>query len=263
MTSSRLPGKIMKEVLGKPLLGYLVERLRCCNRIKNIILATTANPKDNPVATLAQALGLKVFRGSENNVLDRFYRAATIFGSKHIMRVTADCPLIDPDLLDILAEYYFSNKFDYASNNNPPTLPDGLDAEIFTFEALEYSHIHAELPSDLEHVTPYIRNHPALFRIGNWLYHKDLSYLRWTVDESEDFEFVRQIIEFIYPDNKNFRTEDIVGLLHRRPELLEINARFARNEGYLASLEEDKKFLDSGNYINTQRHYNSHKREIG
>ena len=243
MSSSRLQGKIMKEVFGKPLLIYLVERLLCCKRIKNIILATTVSSEDNPVVALAQELGLKVFRGSENNVLDRFYGAATTFGAKHIMRITADCPLIDPDLLDTLVEYYFSNNLDYASNNNPPTLPDGLDAEIFTFNALEYSHNHAVLPSDLEHVTPYIRNHPKLFKIGNWSYHEDLSHLRWTVDEPEDFDFVRQVIEAIYPGNKNFRTKDILDILHQRPELVKINAHFARNEGYLTSLQEDKKLL--------------------
>ena len=243
MNSTRFPGKIIKEVLGRPLLGYLVERLRCCGRIEDIVLATTVSPEDNPVVALAQELGLKVFRGSENNVLDRFHGAATTFGTEHIMRITADCPLIDPDLLDTLVAYYFSNGFDYASNNNPPTLPDGLDAEIFTFEALEYAHIHAELPSELEHVTPYIRKHPEFFRTGNWSYHEDLSHLRWTVDEPEDFEFVRQVIEALYPVSKSFRTEDIVSLLQQRPELVTVNAHFERNEGYSASLEEDEKLF--------------------
>jgi len=243
MNSTRFPGKIMRKILGKPLLGYLVERLRCSARIGDIVVATTVHPQDDPVAALARGLGLKVFRGSEQNVLDRFHGAATTFGARHIMRITADCPLIDPDLLDSLIAYYFSNAFDYASNNNPPTLPDGLDAEVFTFEALDRAHTHAALPSEIEHVTPYILNHPEFFRIGTWSYHKDLSHLRWTVDEPEDFELVRRVIEALYPGNSGFRTGDVLDLLRRRPELGTINARFERNEGYLASLEADKDLL--------------------
>lgn len=246
MNSTRLPGKIMKEVLGRPLLGYLVERLRRSGRIGDVVLATTVSPEDNPVAVLARELGVKIFRGSEQNVLDRFHGAATTFGARHIMRITADCPLIDPDLLDSLIAYYFSDALDYASNNNPPTLPDGLDAEVFTFEALDSAHAHATLPSEFEHVTPYILNHPELFRAGTWSYHEDLSHLRWTVDEPEDFELVRRVIEVLYPGNSDFRTGDVLDLLRRRPELGTINARFERNEGYLASLEADRTLLHKG-----------------
>ena len=241
MTSTRLPGKVMREVLGRPLLSYLIERVRCCKGIKDIVLATTINPEDDFIAMLGSSNGVNVFRGSENNVLERFFKAATTFDVRHIMRVTADCPLIDPDILYMLIEYYFSESFDYVSNCTYPTLPDGLDAEIFNFETLDHAHKHASLPSELEHVTPYIQSHPDIFKIGNWAYHKDLSHLRWTVDEPEDFEFVRQVIEALYPDNRNFRTKNILDLIHQRPELVKINANFARNEGYLESLEEDEK----------------------
>ncbi|MBU0987486.1 MAG: glycosyltransferase family protein, partial [Proteobacteria bacterium] len=189
--------------------------------------------------------GLQVFRGSENNVLDRFFKAATMCGAKHIMRITADCPLIDPDLLDTLIEYYFANRFDYASNCVPPTLPDGLDAEIFTFEALEAARKNAVRPSCLEHVTPYIRNHPERFKIGSWSFDRDLSYLRWTVDEHADFQFVQQVIEKLYPVNKNFRTDDILNLLDQDPRLMWINAHIARNEGFLKSLQADKIMLNN------------------
>lgn len=239
-TSRRLPGKVMKKVLGKPLLSYLVERLRSADRIKQIILATTVNPEDDSIVEQAQALGLDVFRGSENNVLDRFYGAAMIFNVMHIMRITADCPLIDPDFLDTLVEYYMSGQFDYASNCVEPTLPDGLDAEIFTFQALEYAHKHAIRPSCLEHVTPYIRNHPDIFNIGSWRYINDLSHLRWTVDEPEDFQFVRQVIEKLYQVNKDFRTKDILNLLYQQPGLMRINRHINRNEGFAVSLEMEK-----------------------
>ena len=248
MTSTRLPGKVMKEVLGRPLLSYLIERVRCCIGIKDVILATTLNKQDDPIAKLGDNIGVNVFRGSENNVLERFYKAAATFNARHIMRVTADCPLVDPDILYVLIEYYFDETFDYVSNCAYPTLPDGLDAEMFTFEALAHAYKHALLPSELEHVTPYIRNHPEILKIGNWTYHEDLSRLRWTVDEPEDFEFVKQVIETLYPVNRNFRMNDILKLLHQRPELAQINTHIKRNEGRLESLEEDKKFLKTKIY---------------
>ena len=243
MASTRLPGKVMKEVLGRPLLSYLIERVRCCKDIEDVILATTLNYEDDPIASFGSNQGVDVFRGSENNVLERYYKAATSFGARHIMRITADCPLIDPELLDILIEYYFVQKYDYVSNAVNPTLPDGLDAEIFTFKALDYAHKHAVLPSELEHVTPYIRNHPEVFKTGNWTHHDDLSQLRWTVDEPEDFEFVRQVIEILYPVNRSFRMNDVLDIIHQRPDLAQINAHITRNEGFLKSLEEDKKLL--------------------
>jgi len=248
MTSTRLPGKVMKEVLGRPLLSYLIERVRCCKGIKNIILATTLNSEDDSIAMFGSDIGVNVFRGSETNVLERFYKAATMFNAKHIMRVTADCPLIDPDILCVLIEYYFDETFDYVSNCAYPTLPDGLDAEIFTFEALDHAYKHALLPSELEHVTPFIRSHPEIFKTGNWAYHEDLSRLRWTVDEPEDFELVKQVIEALYPINRNFRMNDILKLLHQRPELAQINTHIKRNEGRQKSLEEDRKFLKTKIY---------------
>ena len=243
MASTRLPRKVMKEVLERPLLSYLIERVRCCKGIKNIILATTVNSEDDIIAMFGSNKGIDVFRGSENNVLERYYKAATRFGARHIMRITADCPLIDPELLDKLIEYYFSQNYDYASNAVAPTLPDGLDAEIFTFKALNYAFHYAVLPSELEHVTPYICNHPEIFKIGSWLYQEDLSQLRWTVDEPEDFEFVRQVIEMLYPVNRNFRMNDVLELIHKRPDLAQINTHITRNEGLLKSLEEDERFL--------------------
>ena len=261
MASTRLPGKVMKEVLGKPLLSYLIERIRCCKGVKDIILATTLNPEDDSIATLGRNEGVKVFKGSENNVLERFHEAATMFGAMHIMRITADCPFIDPDFLYMLIKYYFAENPDYTNNCTCPTLPDGLDAEIFNFETLDYAYKHALLPSELEHVTPYIQSHPEFFKILNWTHHDDLSHLRWTVDKPEDLEFVRQVIESIYPGNKNFRTKDILDLLYQRPELVKINADFTRNEGYLPSLEVDKKLFDSGNHTFASRNFAARKAE--
>jgi len=241
MTSTRLPGKVMKKVLGKPLLNYLSQRLQSAANIDDIILATTENPEDNSIAEQGKKLGLRIFRGSEHNVLDRFYRAAIVYQADHIMRITADCPLIDPHFLDLLIEYYTTDRFDYVSNCAKPTLPDGLDAEIFTFQALEYAHQRAHRLSCLEHVTPYIRNHPDIFTIGSWSYTKNLSHLRWTVDEPDDFLFVQQVIESLYPINPHFRTDDILNLLYQRSELAQINNHIHRNEGYVKSLKMDIK----------------------
>jgi spore coat polysaccharide biosynthesis protein SpsF len=243
MTSTRLPGKVMKKVLGRPLLGYLIERVRWCEGIKDIILATTWNPEDDSIATFGSNKGVNVFRGAESNVLERFHEAATMFNVKHIMRITADCPLIDPDILYMLIQYYFAEKLDYVSNGTYPTLPDGLDAEIFTFEVLDYVYKHAVLPSEIEHVTPYIRSHSEIFKIGNWTYHENLSQLRWTVDEPADFEFVKQVIETLYPANRNFRMNHILELLHQKPDLAQINTHIKRNEGLMKSLAEDKTLL--------------------
>ena len=243
MTSARLPGKVMKEVLGRPLLSYLIERVRYCKGIKDIILATTLNSEDDSIAMFGSNKCINVFRGSENNVLNRFHEAAITFDARHIMRVTADCPLIDPDILYMLIEYYFAENLDYVSNCMYPTLPDGLDAEIFSFETLDYTYKHAVLPSEVEHVTSYIRSHPQIFKIGNWTYREDLSQLRWTVDEPEDFEFVRQVIEKLYPVNRNFRMNDVLELIYQRPDLAKINTHITRNEGLLKSLTEDKKLF--------------------
>jgi len=243
MTSARLPGKVMKEVLGRPLLSYLIGRVQCCKCIKRIILATTMNPEDDEIAALGFTMGIDVFRGSENNVLERFYEAATLYNAEHIMRVTADCPLIDPEILTMLIEYYFSENLDYVSNCARPTLPDGLDAEIFNIDTLEYTYNHAMLPSEIEHVTPYIRSHSEIFKIGSWEYKEDLSQMRWTVDEKEDFDFVRQVLETLYPANRNFRMKHILELIYKRPELAQINIHLIRNEGLYKSLEEDEKLL--------------------
>jgi spore coat polysaccharide biosynthesis protein SpsF len=157
--------------------------------------------------------------------------------------LTGDCPLIDPALIDELVDLYLNRQCDYASNCEEPTLPDGLDAEIFSFAVLEETWKEANLPSELEHVTSFIRVHPERYKIGHYKYHKDLSNLRWTVDEFEDLEFVRRVYEKLYPSNPEFKTDDIVALLELKPELLKINKHFKRNEGLQKSIEKDKHFL--------------------
>jgi spore coat polysaccharide biosynthesis protein SpsF len=243
MSSSRLPGKVMKPVLGRPMIERQIERLLRCKRIDQLIVATSELQEDDVLEALCDSIRVSIFRGDLDNVLDRFYRAAVPYNPKHVVRLTADCPLTDPSLIDELIEFYLERQCDYASNCQEPTLPDGLDAEIFSFAVLEEAWREAVLPSHQEHVTAFIREHPERYRIENYRYNRDLSNLRWTVDEFEDLEFVRRVYEKLYPLNPEFRTEDVIVLLDREPELLEINKRFKRNDGIKKSIEKDKLYL--------------------
>ena len=243
MSSSRLPGKVMKPILGQPMIERQIERLLRSKRIDQLIVATSIHEDDNVLETMCERIGIFCFRGNLKNVLDRFYRAAKPFRPEHIIRLTGDCPLADASLIDALVDFYVEGQYDYASNCQEPTLPDGLDAEIFSFAVLEETWKEATLPSHLEHVTSFIGDHPERYKVGNYKYNRDLSNLRWTVDELEDLEFVREIYERLYPSNPDFRTEDIIALLKSEPELLEINRHFRRNEGKKKSLEKDKLLL--------------------
>lgn len=228
--------------MGRPMLERQIERILRSKRIDRLVVATSLNPEDDAIEALCSRLEVDCFRGDLQNVLDRFYQAARQYDPNHVIRLTGDCPLVDPVLVDKLVDFYLAQKCDYASNCQEPTLPDGLDAEIFSFAALEQTWKEAELPSHLEHVTPFIRSNPDRFNSCCYKYHKDLSHLRWVVDEPEDLEFIRQIYETLYPDKPEFETEDVLALLERKPELVEINRRFERNEGAKISIEEDTLF---------------------
>lgn len=243
MGSYRLPGKVLKPILGRPMLDLQIERVKRSKTIDQLVVATSVNPEDRAIAGLCQRVGVDCFRGDPENVLDRFYRAAKQYKPEHVVRLTGDCPLADPSLIDDLVEFYLAHGCDYASNCHEPSLPDGLDAEIFSFSALEQAWKEAELPSHLEHVTPFIRSNPERFKIACYRYHTHLSHLRWVVDEPEDLEFVRRVYEALYPIKPEFGTEDILALLERKPELLKLNEGFRRNEGAMKSIKKDKQFL--------------------
>jgi spore coat polysaccharide biosynthesis protein SpsF (cytidylyltransferase family) len=243
MNSTRFPGKVLMPILGRPMLDLQIERLRRCRRIDDFVVATSVNPEDQPIAELCYRIDIACFRGSEENVLDRVYRAVQPYRPDHVVRLTGDCPLADPGLIDELVQFYFDRKCDYASNCHQPSLPDGLDAEIFTFDALEQDWREAELPSHIEHVTPFIRSRPERFKIGCYKYPVDLSYMRWTVDEPEDLEFVRKIYETLYEKHPGFSFQQVLEVLDEHPEWIEINREFERNEGAKSSREKDKKLL--------------------
>jgi len=241
MGSTRLPGKVVSQISGKPMLWHIIDRVEKCSNVNSIVVATTTRKEDRVLRELAEKSGAKAYCGSEDDVLDRFYQTAKLQGAEVVVRITADCPLIDPHLIDRMVGYFEDNKdrFDYVGMGTPNHYPDGLDTEVFSFKALEKAWKEAKLKSEREHVTPYIWKNEKLFRIGAVALDKDLSRFRWTVDEERDLRFVREVYKHLYREGQLFATEEILELLSRKPELLDINQGIQRNEGYAKSLKED------------------------
>jgi spore coat polysaccharide biosynthesis protein SpsF len=238
--STRLPNKTLMDILGKPLIVHVIERVQHAQLIDTVILATTTRSVDTPLASLVETQGISVFRGDYNDVLDRYYQVATQYHADVIVRITGDCPLIDPRIIDTVVQVFLKNHYDYVTNTLPPTYPDGLDVEVFSYEALTKAWNKATLTSDREHVTTYIRTHPDQFSLHNVSNPIDFSEFRWTVDQQEDLQFIREIFKRLYPKQKVFYMEDIIALLKKHPELQEINRGIQRNEGYIRSLKQDK-----------------------
>jgi spore coat polysaccharide biosynthesis protein SpsF len=240
-SSTRLPGKVLKPILGCSMLSLQIERIQRSKKIDKLIVATSNERSDNDIGNLCINIQIPCFRGSLDDVLDRFYQTAMQYKLEHVVRLTGDCPLIDPEIIDDVIEFYLKGGYDYATNSMVPyTFPDGLDVEVFRFTVLEKAWHEALLSSHREHVTPFIRQHPELFKVGHYKNEVDLSHLRWTVDEPEDFEFISQIYKELYPQNPTFITEDILELINRKPSLLEINSHVERNLGAKKSAETGK-----------------------
>ena len=241
MGSSRLPGKaLMKSDSGKPLLYYVINQLRYCSKVKNLVIATTTNQEDDEIEKFANNNSVNVFRGKEKDVLDRYFQCAKKYSFSTIVRITADCPLIDPQIVDKVIEQFFSGNYDFATNTLTRTFPIGTDVEVFSFSALNKAWENAQLPSEREHVTPYLHNKEN-FKIINVENDKNISNLRLTVDRIEDFELIKQILNNI--SINPIHLEDVLELFLRKPELIEINKHINHNEGFNKSLEEDKEFI--------------------
>jgi len=238
-SSTRLPGKVLKPILGKPMLLRQIERVRRAERIDRFMVATSTDASDNAIENLCRENSIPCSRGSLNDVLDRFYQAARPLHPDHVVRLTGDCPLADPSLIDEIIAFHIEGGFDYTGNTIEQTYPDGLDVEVVKFAGLEAAWREASLPSEREHVTPFIYRHPDRFTLGSYRNTTDLSSLRWTVDEPLDFELVTKIYEALYPLNPAFATQDILALLDREPDLKTMNIHYQRNEGYKKSLAED------------------------
>jgi len=226
MGSTRLPGKVLKKVLGKTLLEYQIERVKRAKTIDEIIIATTTKESDDPIVQLCQQLSIPYYRGSEEDVLSRYYEAATKFNVDVVVRLTSDCPIIDPNVIDKVVEHYLENKdrYDYVSNTLTRTYPRGLDTEVMSYEVLKRAHEEAKELVYREHVTAYIYHHPDQFRLCNVSNEKDESKHRWTVDTEEDFLLIKNILETLYPINPLFTLEDVIQILRDKPKWIEINA---------------------------------------
>jgi len=240
MSSSRLPNKVLKPLLGKAMLAHQLDRLQRTKLVDNIIVATSNETNDDAIAQLCDELNINCFRGSLDDVLDRYYQASQQFPSEHIVRITGDCPLIDPAVIDEVIALHQVQGSDYTSNCQPATFPDGLDVEVFTRSALSLAWQQAKKPSEREHVTAYIRNNSESFKQVNYSHHVNLSHYRWTVDEPEDFELIDKIYQNLYPKKPRFGLTDVLELLQQQPELTKINQQFTRNEGLIKSLIKDK-----------------------
>ncbi len=230
MGSTRLPRKVLMELIGEPLLAHVVKRTGRAKTISNIVVATTVKQMDDVIVQLCQQNGWLCFRGDEQDVLDRYYQAAVEYQADVIVRITSDCPLIDPEIIDrVVGEYLKNPSLDYVSNTLAPrTFPRGLDVEVVSFAALKCAWKEDNNHEWREHVTPYIYRHPEKFSIGTVVNDKDLSYMRWTVDTSEDLDFVLRIYEHFRHDR--FSWKEVLALLEKHPEWLEINRHIKQRQ---------------------------------
>jgi spore coat polysaccharide biosynthesis protein SpsF (cytidylyltransferase family) len=239
--STRLPGKVLLTLADKTVLEHVIQRALKARSIQEVVVATTQQKENSQVADVAQRCQVKVYRGSENDVLDRYYQAAKLFSLHHIVRITSDCPVIDPQVIDGVINKYFETEADYCSNTITKTLPDGEDVEVFSFQALERAWREADIPSEREHVTPYLKKHKDLFKIVSCDHDVDLGEKRWSLDREEDYRFLKILFEHLYTQNHYFGMAEILKFLKEHPETEKINSHVVRDEGYLKSLEEDKK----------------------
>ncbi len=222
--STRLPGKILEDICGKPMIARVLDRIKKIQLIDNIVVATTTLPEDDILIELINNhdTSIGIYRGSINDVLDRYYKAAINFSANIIVRVTSDDPLIDPELCDCIIKAYFREKCDYCCNNMPRSYPLGLDVEVFSFETLKDVWGKAKEQYQREHVTPFIRENSGKYKIFNLNNKEDYSLMRWTVDTNEDLLFVRSIYERLI-DKEWFSWKDVIKIIKREPYLLKIN----------------------------------------
>ena len=237
MTSSRLPGKVLQDICGRPMLLRVVERVKQTKRVDSVAVITSVHESDDDIEQCCKDNGIHYFRGNLDDVLDRYYQAALHFHADVVVRITADCPLLDPEIVDRVVGIFHDGDYDYVSNTLECTYPDGLDTEVFRFVTLEKARRGAGLKSEREHVTAYIYKHPELFRLGVLKHPEDLSELRWTVDTLPDLQFVRAV--YANFADKHFGMEDVLRFINEHPEIAALNSGQERNEGYQKSLRED------------------------
>ncbi len=226
------------------MLSYLVERVNFSKRINKVVIATSTSKQDDPLIEFCNKNKILYYRGSEDDVLDRFYKTALDFKAEIIIRLTGDCPLVDPIEIDKLISIFIAKgNMDYMNTGH--TYPEGADAEILSFSALERAWKNAKLKTEREHVTTFIWSRPEEFKTKSLQHHRDLSKYRFTVDEPQDFEVVKSIFLALYKENEIFHLDAIINYLDSHPDVFQINEGIIRNEGFLKSIEKEKnaKFL--------------------
>lgn len=256
MGSTRLPNKVMKQIAGVPMIELLLSRLSKSNEINQIVLATSTDKSNTTLAEHVQNLGFDCIRGSENDVLDRYLTVARQTQADVVVRITGDCPLIDPQLVDLAIAHFKAKNLDYLSNVDPATFPDGLDIEVFTMQALEQAGRDSKERYDREHVTPYMRR-PNLFKTDVMVNEEDLSGLRWTVDEPVDFDVVSRVFAHFLPDI-HFSWTQVLELQRKQPDVFAVNRNIIRNEGATMGKGQKlwkraKTFIPGGNMLLSKR----------
>lgn len=233
MGSSRLPAKVLADVAGRPMIWHIVQRLKSCRSVDQVVIATADTPNNEPVRAMAREYGIPCFSGSENNVIDRLYSVCREYGGEALVRVTGDCPFVDPEIVDQLVDIYRRNRgqVDYVSNVIPTTFPHGLDAEVYPFTTLEKLWQECSgHPFWQDWFAGWFLDHRDLFRIENLNYPEDLTHrFRWTVDYPEDLEFARRVFQRLYRDGEVFHMRDMLALLEREPELNDLNSHYHTN----------------------------------
>jgi spore coat polysaccharide biosynthesis protein SpsF len=232
MGSTRCPGKVMMPLCGKSVLAHTIERVRACSLITQTVVATTRLSRDQAIIAESKKLGIEAFEGSEDDVLSRYYHAASAFKADIVVRITSDCPLIDPKVIEKTIRFFLDHfrEFDYVSNVLTRSYPRGMDTEVFSFNMLSEAFYEAVDAHDREHVTPFIYRQPNRYRLGNVSYHEDQSRHRWTLDTPEDYNLICRITELLYPKNPMFTMEDILNLFEKYPDLFMINAHISQKE---------------------------------
>ena len=234
MGSTRLPGKVMKTILDKHVILWDIDRVSLSKLIDKIVVAIPFGKQDDVIADTIEEYNsdILISRGSEDDVLDRYYNAAVQTNADVVVRITSDCPLIDPVVVDHVIEQFLNNDCDYCSNSLQRTYPRGLDTEVFSFDALSKAWNESKKDYEREHVTPYIIENPYKFKLLNVSNDIDLSHLRWTLDTKEDFEFIDAVYQRIYPEKQMFFMDDVLDLLDHEPGLIDINKHIEQKKAH-------------------------------
>ena len=239
MGSTRLPGKVLMPLMGKPSIQHVIERAKLIPDISKVVIATSKLPKDDRLVEFCESIDVSVFRGSENDVLNRYYEAAIFYKADVVVWITGDCPLIDPIESGIVVKKLLNGGADYVSNVLHPKLPDGLDTEAFTIVTLKKTWKCATKKADREHVSLYIHSNPKKFKIESVSYDVDYGIYRLTLDEMADYELLKKVFDILEKNNQFGYLNELVSILKKNPDLMSINSNYKRNEGLDTSLRED------------------------